>query len=129
MLATLRLFLFFLPVFHLNAFADDCPDWAAARASSEVAALQQQIDRWDDAYHREGRSVIADELYDQSRLRLNQWRQCFKLPHRPSRCAPHQARLRTLSRTPAWTNFTMRRTSRPGCTTAKTSGYNPRSMA
>lgn len=83
MLATLRLFLFFLPVFHLNAFADDCPDWAAARVSSEVAALQQQIDRWDDAYHREGRSVIADELYDQSRLRLNQWRQCFKLPSPP----------------------------------------------
>lgn len=83
MLATLRLFLFFLPVFHLNAFADDCPDWAAARASSEVAALQQQIDRWDDAYHREGRSVIADELYDQSRLRLNEWRRCFKLPAPP----------------------------------------------
>lgn len=83
MLATLRLFLFFLPFFHLNTFAADCPDWAAARASSEVAALQQQIDRWDDAYHREGRSVIADELYDQSRLRLNQWRRCFKLPSPP----------------------------------------------
>ncbi|MEN5137778.1 MULTISPECIES: NAD-dependent DNA ligase LigB [unclassified Pseudomonas] len=83
MLATLRLFLFFLPVFHLNAFAADCPDWTAARASNEVAALQQQIDHWDDAYHREGHSVIADELYDQSRLRLNQWRQCFKLPSPP----------------------------------------------
>ncbi|UDI92554.1 NAD-dependent DNA ligase LigB [Pseudomonas sp. IAC-BECa141] len=83
MLATLRLFLFFLPVFHLNTFAATCPDWPADRASSEVAALQQQIDRWDDAYHREGRSVIADELYDQSRLRLNQWRRCFKLPSPP----------------------------------------------
>lgn len=83
MLATLRLFWFFLPVFHLNTFAATCPDWLADRASSEVAALQQQIDRWDDAYHREGRSVIADELYDQSRLRLNQWRRCFKLPSPP----------------------------------------------
>ena len=83
MLATFRLILFFLPFFHLNTFAADCPDWAAARASSEVAALQQQIDRWDDAYHREGRSVIADELYDQSRLRLNEWRRCFKLPSPP----------------------------------------------
>ena len=83
MLATLRLFLFSLPVFHLNALAADCPDWTATRASREVAALQQQIDRWDDAYHREGRSMIADEIYDQSRLRLNEWRECFNHPSPP----------------------------------------------
>jgi DNA ligase (NAD+) len=27
----------------------------------------KQIDSWDDHYHRQGRSLVADELYDQSR--------------------------------------------------------------
>ncbi|WP_248742266.1 MULTISPECIES: NAD-dependent DNA ligase LigB [unclassified Pseudomonas] len=81
MLATLRLFcIFLLLCTHLSAFAGDCPTWPADRARSEITALQQQIDQWDDAYHREGRSLIADELYDQSRTRLGEWRQCFKLP-------------------------------------------------
>jgi DNA ligase (NAD+) len=84
MLATLRLFcIFLLLCAHLSAFADDCPDWTADRARSEITALQQQIDQWDDAYHREGRSLIADELYDQSRIRLGEWRQCFKFPSPP----------------------------------------------
>lgn len=59
--------------------ADGCPPWPATRAQHEISALQQQIDRWDDSYHREGRSLIADELYDQSRLRLLEWRHCFGL--------------------------------------------------
>ncbi|WP_367254995.1 NAD-dependent DNA ligase LigB [Pseudomonas sp. stari2] len=81
MLATLHLFcIFLLFSAHLGAFADDCPDWAVDRARSEITALQQQIDQWDDTYHRKGRSLIADELYDQSRTRLGEWRQCFKLP-------------------------------------------------
>ncbi|WP_085709114.1 MULTISPECIES: NAD-dependent DNA ligase LigB [unclassified Pseudomonas] len=81
MLATLRLFCIFLLLsIHLGAFAGDCPTWPADRARSEITALQQQIDQWDGAYHREGRSLIADELYDQSRIRLGEWRQCFKLP-------------------------------------------------
>ncbi|AXI63940.1 NAD-dependent DNA ligase LigB [Pseudomonas kribbensis] len=81
MLATLRLFCIFpLLSAHLGAFAGECPTWPADRARSEITALQQQIDQWDDAYHREGRSLIVDELYDQSRIRLGEWRQCFKLP-------------------------------------------------
>ncbi|WP_423204467.1 NAD-dependent DNA ligase LigB [Pseudomonas kribbensis] len=90
MLATLRLFCTFLLLCaHLGAFAGDCPTWPADRARSEITALQQQIDQWDDAYHREGRSLIADELYDQSRTRLVEWRQCFKLlsPTKPLRTA------------------------------------------
>jgi DNA ligase (NAD+) len=80
MLATLRLLsVFLLACTTLNAHAD-CPKWPATQAKSEIAALQKQIDQWDDAYHREGRSLIADELYDQSRTRLNEWRECFKLP-------------------------------------------------
>ena len=59
--------------------ADGCPQWPATRAQDEIGALQQQVDRWDDSYHREGRSLIDDELYDQSRLRLLEWRSCFGL--------------------------------------------------
>ncbi|WP_432668684.1 NAD-dependent DNA ligase LigB [Pseudomonas umsongensis] len=61
----------------LNSAAGECPAWPPARAAQELAALQKQIDLWDDSYHREGRALIADELYDQSFARLTQWRQCF----------------------------------------------------
>ncbi|CAI8726022.1 NAD-dependent DNA ligase LigB [Pseudomonas serboccidentalis] len=83
MLATLRLFsVVLLSFIHLIAYAA-CPDWPAATAQNEITALQKQIDQWDDAYHREGRSLIADDLYDQARLRLNEWRQCFQQPAAP----------------------------------------------
>ncbi|TMU81808.1 NAD-dependent DNA ligase LigB [Pseudomonas fluorescens] len=83
MLATLRLFSILLLSFtHLIAYAA-CPDWPVPTAQKEIATLQTQIDQWDDAYHREGRSLIADELYDQSRLRLSDWRRCFDLPSPP----------------------------------------------
>ncbi|WP_137804951.1 NAD-dependent DNA ligase LigB [Pseudomonas sp. G(2018)] len=75
---TLRLFFTcLLTLSSLNANATPCPDWPPERASNEVAALQKQIDLWDDSYHREGKSLVADELYDQSRARLAQWHQCF----------------------------------------------------
>ncbi|WP_025109185.1 NAD-dependent DNA ligase LigB [Pseudomonas sp. H1h] len=83
MLATLRLFSVVLLSFtHLIAYAA-CPDWSAAKATNEISALQKQLDQWDDAYHREGRSLIADDLYDQARLRINEWRQCFQQPAAP----------------------------------------------
>ena len=63
----------------LNAHADQCPDWPAERALIEITALQKQIETWDDHYHRQGRSLVADELYDQSLARLAEWRHCFKL--------------------------------------------------
>ncbi|MBV4461541.1 NAD-dependent DNA ligase LigB [Pseudomonas sp. COR58] len=69
-----------LTLFQPNALAEDCPAWPPEKARTETAALQRQIDRWDDAYHREGRALIADGLYDQSRLRLDEWRRCFGLP-------------------------------------------------
>jgi len=65
-------------------FAAPCPDWPAERAQAQVAALQQQIDAWDDSYHRAGRSLVADDLYDQSRARLTHWRSCFDLQPPPS---------------------------------------------
>lgn len=81
---TLRLLsILLLTLITLHAHAD-CPDWPPTKAQREVTALQTQIDQWDDAYHRQGRSLISDELYDQSRLRLETWRQCFLLPSPPT---------------------------------------------
>ncbi|MEK1844765.1 MAG: NAD-dependent DNA ligase LigB, partial [Pseudomonas sp.] len=78
MLPNLRLFFAFLLTFaSQTANAAECPDWPPVRAQKEITTLQLQIDRWDDSYHREGQSLIADELYDQSRARLTEWRECF----------------------------------------------------
>ncbi|MGJ7518719.1 NAD-dependent DNA ligase LigB [Pseudomonas baetica] len=77
---TPRLFFTSLLAFaNLNANAAQCPDWPPERAAIEITALQKQIDTWDDSYHRKGKSLVADELYDQSRARLSEWRQCFNL--------------------------------------------------
>lgn len=54
-----------------------CPPWTPERATSELHTLQTQLAQWDDAYHREGKSPVADELYDQARERLQLWQACF----------------------------------------------------
>ncbi|MFC0669759.1 NAD-dependent DNA ligase LigB [Azotobacter chroococcum] len=64
-------------LFALPALAGPCPDWPDSRAGTELAALTERLRQWDDAYHRDGRSPVADELYDQARARLALWRQCF----------------------------------------------------
>lgn len=80
----LRLFsALFLTLLCLSSNAADCPDWSPARALDEITALQKQIDFWDDNYHRHGRSLVADEIYDQSRARLSEWRECFDLSLAP----------------------------------------------
>ncbi|MCX7077916.1 MAG: NAD-dependent DNA ligase LigB, partial [Pseudomonas sp.] len=84
MLPTLRLLIgLWLTLYYLNANANTCPDWPPTRAGDEITFLQQHIDRWDDNYHRQGRSLVADELYDQSRAQLTQWRACFPLINEP----------------------------------------------
>lgn len=57
------------------ALADACPPQTPAH-DHQVAELAAQVARWDDAYHRQGRSLISDELYDQARARLEQWQHC-----------------------------------------------------
>ena len=54
----------------LDTFAAPCPDWPGQRAELEIAALSQQLAIWDDAYHRQGQSLVADELYDQASANL-----------------------------------------------------------
>jgi DNA ligase (NAD+) len=61
----------------LPLLAAACPDWQPGRARAELDGLARQIAEWDAAYHRQGRSPIADELYDQARERLAGWRGCF----------------------------------------------------
>ncbi|SEM80442.1 DNA ligase (NAD+) [Pseudomonas sp. ok272] len=68
-----------LLAFYPNTHASPCPDWPPRQLHDEINALQQQVEHWDDAYHRQGRSLIADELYDQARTRLADWRTCARL--------------------------------------------------
>lgn len=72
-----RLFPLFLALCAGQVAAAPCPDWPAERARRELAALAARLAEWDDAYHRQGRSPISDELYDQSRQRLEDWQACF----------------------------------------------------
>ena len=106
---------FLLSFLCLDTQATECPDWPPARAQAEITALQKQIDLWDDSYHRAGRSLIADELYDQVPLRLSEWQaNASQLAPRPNPCARQVARLPTPSPTPAWTSCTMVVPSTPG---------------
>ncbi len=57
----------------------DCPAQTPAHAR-QAAELAAQIAHWDDAYHRQGRSLISDELYDQARARLEHWQRCSESP-------------------------------------------------
>ena len=61
----------------VHALAGGCPVWTDARASQELRVLDVQLRAWDTAYHRDGYSPIEDTLYDQSRARYAQWRDCF----------------------------------------------------
>lgn len=54
-----------------------CPSWTAHHAEQEIHTLRQQISAWDRSYHRDGVSIIADELYDQAREQLQSWQDCF----------------------------------------------------
>ncbi len=63
-----------------SASAQDCPDWSPGKARDELGSLQDRIAQWDDSYHRQGKSLLADELYDQSVQRLNRLRSCFAPP-------------------------------------------------
>lgn len=56
-----------------------CPDWNQNQAQREIMALTGQIARWDEAYYRQGVSLIDDELYDQLSARLQRWQSCFSL--------------------------------------------------
>lgn len=73
-----------LLLFSLSVPATPCPDWPAQRARTEMLALAKQLSKWDDAYHRQGEALVADELYDQASANLQRWRTCFPSAAPPS---------------------------------------------
>ncbi|MCQ4256873.1 NAD-dependent DNA ligase LigB [Stutzerimonas stutzeri] len=73
----IALWLCFTPILGLA----ECPNWPNDRGIAETHRLQRQLAEWDDAYHRRGVSLVDDEIYDQARLRLQVWQDCFE-PHR-----------------------------------------------
>ncbi|HGA2318834.1 TPA: NAD-dependent DNA ligase LigB [Pseudomonas putida] len=73
------LLLLFLLFLSFNAQADGCPAWSAERARAEVTSLRATVQQWDDHYHRLGKSLVPDQVYDQSRQRLLHLQRCFAL--------------------------------------------------
>lgn len=58
-----------------------CPAWTPARAGEEIARLQRQLERWDQAYYRDGQSLVRDTDYDTLLQRLKSWQRCFTPTH------------------------------------------------
>lgn len=54
--------------------------WANCPEQDAIVQLSSQIRQWDFAYHEQGRSLVDDEIYDQARLRLQQWQRCTDQP-------------------------------------------------
>lgn len=73
------LFILFLVLPLASAQTSRCPDWTPAYAESEAAKLRETLAYWDDQYHRLGIAQVPDELYDQSRQRLQSLQGCFTL--------------------------------------------------
>ena len=109
------------------SWAENCPD----EARTQVATLAAHISQWDDTYHRLGQSPVSDELYDQARQRLANWRECvptlIEAPDNPLATSrgtlPHPVAHTGLEN--CWTS----RRSRPGWAPVRTYGFSPRSTA
>lgn len=56
-----------------------CPVWSPARAKEEVSRLQQQLNKWNEAYWTSGVSGVSDDVYDRMSARLTDWQRCFSL--------------------------------------------------
>ncbi|MDZ3994086.1 NAD-dependent DNA ligase LigB [Pseudomonas sp. Teo4] len=72
----IRLLLSLLLLQAHGAFATPCHEWPVTQAKAEIAKLRDTLAGWDDHYHRLGQAQVADELYDQSRLRLERLEAC-----------------------------------------------------
>ncbi|MEG0859977.1 MAG: NAD-dependent DNA ligase LigB [Pseudomonas sp.] len=76
----LKLLVCLLAALHVpTTFAEACPSWPIERARSEVGQLHAAVTTWDEQYHGQGISAVADEIYDQSRHRLKHLQECFEL--------------------------------------------------
>ncbi|AIL64001.1 NAD-dependent DNA ligase LigB [Pseudomonas alkylphenolica] len=76
----LKLLVYLLLTLHLSTSrAEECPAWPIDQARSETDRLRETLVKWDEHYHRLGLSLVADEIYDQSRQRLKHLQGCFDL--------------------------------------------------
>ncbi|CNI96674.1 NAD-dependent DNA ligase LigB [Yersinia vastinensis] len=57
-----------------------CPQWPQSRILREINLLEQQLNKWDVAYHQQGISLLDDDIYDQLRDKLHQWQTCRGRP-------------------------------------------------
>lgn len=72
------IFAFLIVTFWLPSLqAQPCLEPPGVHSQADLEALQRKIATWDDHYHRLGVALISDELYDQSRARLQQLQTCF----------------------------------------------------
>lgn len=59
-----------------SAQGADCPAKPADVLNTEIRALTQQLNDWDNAYYQQGKSLVSDDIYDQAMARLKHWRRC-----------------------------------------------------
>lgn len=57
----------------------DCTQ-PSEQTHAEMTRLAAQLQQWDRAYHEQGQSLVADEIYDQAKQRLQHWQQCTGQP-------------------------------------------------
>lgn len=60
------------------AQAEECP--APEAIESRIDRLSEQVERWDEAYHRRGERQVTDGVYDRAQQRLSHWRRCLGQP-------------------------------------------------
>lgn len=70
--------LILLLIIFSNAASASCPAWSVTQANLEIGKLKEQLQKWDDAYYRQGESHISDAVYDRLRSRLSEWQRCYQ---------------------------------------------------
>lgn len=70
--------LLIIMILFTTAVSAQCPVWSTSRAGQEMAALEKQLSEWDEAYYRQGLSLIDDEQYDALQKKYQTWQACFR---------------------------------------------------
>ena len=53
----------------------DCPE-PTEPTRAEMSRLAERLQQWDRAYHEQGQSLVADDIYDQAKRQLQHWQRC-----------------------------------------------------
>ncbi|PVZ15572.1 MULTISPECIES: NAD-dependent DNA ligase LigB [unclassified Pseudomonas] len=60
-----------------TAQASPCPGWPHQEAAQKLRNLEAQLRHWNQRYHSDGVSEVADSTYDQAEQRLAELRRCY----------------------------------------------------